>query len=86
LSLSGGDISFYKVEKPLKPLEQWTNTDFVLNGGIYCMNKEGYHGSISLSKEDYERHIVMEHAGKPAYPGPADIEIYGLKLGSNNMR
>lgn len=38
---------------------------------------------MPLSKEDYERHIVNKHSGKPAYPGPADIKLYGLTLDGN---
>lgn len=28
----------------------------------------------------------MKHKGKPAYPGPADIELYGLKIREGNVR
>jgi hypothetical protein len=26
------------------------------------------------TKHDHESHCVLRHAGKPAYPGPADME------------
>lgn len=76
--LSGGKISLHN--PPNKPIEQWTPEDFPLHGCIYCMNNGGYHGPTPLTAEDYETHIVKKHPGKPAYPGPADIEKYGLKL------
>lgn len=44
------------------------------------MNNGGYHGPTPLTAEEYETHIVKKHQGKPAYPGPSDIEKYGLKL------
>ncbi|MDN5868044.1 MAG: hypothetical protein L0H55_11705, partial [Candidatus Nitrosocosmicus sp.] len=31
------------------------------------------------SKEEYERHYVRTHPGKPAYPCLADITKYGLE-------
>lgn len=31
------------------------------------------------SVDEYERHIVVHYPGLPGYPGPADIELYGLK-------
>jgi hypothetical protein len=31
-----------------------------------------------ISKQDYEKHIVHKHPGKPGYPGPEDIEFYKL--------
>jgi hypothetical protein len=27
----------------------------------------------------YERHVVVHHPDLPGYPGPADIQLYGLK-------
>jgi hypothetical protein len=34
--------------------------------------------SIYETKEDYEFHCVLRHKGKPAYPGPADIQALNL--------
>jgi hypothetical protein len=31
------------------------------------------------SAGEYERHVVTYHPDLPGYPGPADIELYGLK-------
>ncbi|MGE5660834.1 MAG: hypothetical protein ACM3X1_01160 [Ignavibacteriales bacterium] len=31
------------------------------------------------SGDGYERHVVTRHPDLPGYPGPADIELYGLK-------
>jgi hypothetical protein len=73
-SLSGGEISLHK------PLEQWTNIDFVLNACIYCLNNGGYKGPSITTSDEYETHIVSKHPGKPAYPGPADIEKYRLQI------
>jgi hypothetical protein len=70
-------------DEPIKPLQEWTPNDFPLVGCIYCINNGGYRGPKPLSKEDYERHIVKMHERKPAYPGPADIELYGLTLDGN---
>jgi hypothetical protein len=30
-------------------------------------------------QEEYEKHIVQKHVGKPAYSGLADIRKYGLE-------
>jgi DNA-binding transcriptional ArsR family regulator len=76
----GGGNSFYKSQESLKPLEEWTYADFRSNGCIWCINNGGYHGPLPLTTDEYERHIVMKHKNRPAYPGPADIEKYGLKL------
>jgi hypothetical protein len=89
--LSGGEISLHQVtrdiekhqQEPLKPLEQWTSIDFVLNACIYCNNNGGYKGPPITTPDEYDRHIIKKHAGKPAYPGPADIQLYGLKLNGN---
>ena len=71
----GGSFSYNKIPtESVKPLIQWSNTDFVLNACIYCMNNGDYHGSTVTTPEEYERHIVSKHKGKPAYPGPADIK------------
>jgi hypothetical protein len=68
-----------------KPLAEWTPSDFRSNGCIHCINNGGYHGPLPLTTEEYETHIVMEHRpGTPAYPGPADIEKYGLKVPDGN--
>lgn len=39
-----------------------------------------YHCDFSIyeTKQEYEYHCVLRHAGKPAYPGPADIKESGL--------
>jgi hypothetical protein len=29
--------------------------------------------------QDYERHVIMNHYGKPAYPSKIEIEQYGIK-------
>ena len=39
----------------------------------YCNQSE--FGSV----DEYERHVVVHYPGLPGYPGPADIELYGLK-------
>lgn len=59
----------YAYVKIRKPFDYWRN------GCLYC-------GSDYKPKttHDYEVHIVTRHAGKPAYPGPADVELYRLKL------
>ena len=31
------------------------------------------------SVDGCERHVVVHHSDLPGYPGPADIELYGLK-------
>jgi len=43
------------------------------NECYYCIQSE--FGSV----DEYERHIVVHYPGLPGYPGPADIELYGLK-------
>ena len=43
---------------------------------------EGKGPPITTPKE-YDKHIIHKHPGKPGYPGPADIELYGLKIGGN---
>jgi proteasome lid subunit RPN8/RPN11 len=30
-------------------------------------------------KQDYERHVVLKHSGKPCYPSKVDLERLGLK-------
>ena len=59
----------YAYVKIRKPFDYWRN------GCLYC-------GSDYKPKttHDYEVHIVTRHPGKPAYPGPADVELYRLKL------
>lgn len=66
--------------QPFRPLKEWIYDDFRMQGCIYCMNNGRYHGPKPLSTYDYESHIVTKHPGRPAYPGPADIEKYHLKL------
>jgi hypothetical protein len=39
----------------------------------YCDSKD--FGSI----DGYECHVVVHHPDLPGYPGPADIQLYGLK-------
>ncbi len=78
--LSGGKNSLHKTSGVIKPLEEWQPEEHPFIGCIYCMNNGGYHGPAPLTAEDYETHIVKKHPGKPAYPGPADIEKYGLEL------
>jgi hypothetical protein len=88
-SLSGGNFSFNKLPTTTttKPLEQWTPNDFVLNACIYCMNNGGNKGPPIMTSEQYETHIVNKHKpGTPAYPGPADIEKYNLKLPNEEAR
>jgi hypothetical protein len=78
---SNNDIEENTWVVSLKPLEQWDASDFRSVGCIHCINNGGYHGSVPLTTEEYEWHIVNRHKpGTPAYPGPADIEKYGLKL------
>ena len=88
----GGKISLHSItsdvvekrrEPPKKPMEQWTSTDFVLNACLYCLKNGGYKGPLIPSPDEYERHIVVKHPSKPAYPGPADIKLYGLELNGN---
>ncbi len=39
-----------------------------------------YHCDFTMyeNKEDYRSHCVLRHRGKPAYPGPADLEALNL--------
>jgi hypothetical protein len=73
-------------EPVIKPLEQWTYTDFRSNGCIYCINDGGYLGPLPLTTDEYERHIVAKHKDRPTYPGPADVEKYGLKLNGHDEK
>ena len=50
-----------------KPFDYWKD------GCLYCSYKP-------QTTHDYEVHIVTRHPGKPAYPGPADVELYGLHM------
>ena len=34
-------------------------------------------------KEEYERHVVLKHPKKPAFPGKADMESLGLSPKGN---
>ena len=77
------DVVEKRRELPKKPIEQWTSTDFVLNACLYCLKNGGYKGPPIPSPDEYERHIVVKHPSKPAYPGPADIKLYGLELNGN---
>lgn len=63
-----------------KPLKQWNWSDFIAAGCIYCLNNGGYRGSFPQTEHQYEYHVVTKHPGRPAYPGPADIELYGLTI------
>lgn len=45
--------------------------DYWKNGCIYC-------GYKSKTTHDYEVHIVINHPGKPGYPGPADNDVNRL--------
>jgi hypothetical protein len=58
--------------KPV-PLKKRKSSDYWENGCPSC-------GCDFKPKDtdDYERLVVFSHPGKPAYPGPADIEEYGL--------
>ncbi len=39
-----------------------------------------YCNQIKIGSVDgYERHVVVHLPDLPGYPGPADIELYGLK-------
>jgi hypothetical protein len=58
--------------KPDKTLKVRKPFDYWKNGCLYCYYKP-------RTTHDYEVHIVTTHPGKPAYPGPADLELYGLK-------
>lgn len=51
-----------------KPFDYWKD-----GGCLYCRYKP-------KTTHDYEVHIVTIHTGKPAYPGPADVELYDLHL------
>ncbi|MGC2308720.1 MAG: hypothetical protein WA461_09965 [Nitrososphaeraceae archaeon] len=51
-----------------KPLDYWRN------GCLYCSYYK------PQTTHDYEVHIVTRHPGRPAYPRPADVELYGLHL------
>jgi hypothetical protein len=68
----------------IKPLEQWVASDFRSVGCIHCINNGGYNGPVPLTTHEYETHIVTKHPPEtPAYPGPANIEKYGLELPTN---
>jgi hypothetical protein len=70
----------------IKPLEQWDASDFRSVGCIHCINNGGYHGPVPLTTEEYEMHITTNHpVGTPAYPGPVDVEKYGLKLPNGKL-
>jgi hypothetical protein len=58
------DIRF-KIRKPF---------DYWKDGCLYCSDYK------PKTTHDYEVHIVTKHPGRPAYPGPADAELYRLKL------
>lgn len=59
--------------KPDSRLKNFKTSDYWKNGCLYC-------GYKPKRTHDYEVHIVTKHPGRPAYPGPADVELYGLKL------
>ena len=59
--------SFYAYRKICKPYDYWRD------GCLYCEYKP-------QTTHDYEVHIVTRHHGRPAYPGPADVELSGLHL------
>lgn len=46
-------------------------SDYWKRGCLYC-------GFKPRTTCDYEVHIVTRHPGKPAYPGPSDVKLYGL--------
>lgn len=60
--------------KPDKFLKVRTPSDYWRDGCLYCSYYK------PRTTHDYEVHIVTRHPGKPAYPGPADLELYGLKF------
>jgi hypothetical protein len=43
---------------------------------MQCYYCDSFHRN---DEEDYERHILIKHTGKPAYPNKAEIEKSGLK-------
>ena len=59
------DNANVKIRKP---------SDYWRNGCLYCSDYK------PKTTHDYEVHIVTIHPGKPAYPGPADVKLYGLHL------
>ena len=48
-------------------------SDYWKNGCLYCQYKP-------QTTHDYEVHVVTNHPKKPAYPGHADIDKYGLNV------
>ena len=60
---SAGDIQVELTDK---------NRDFPPNC-YYC--NQAFN---EVSKQDYDKHIIQKHSGKPGYPGQADIQFYKL--------
>ena len=52
-----------------EPLKIRQPFDYWKDGCLYCSYKP-------QTTHDYEVHIVTRHLGKPAYPGPADIQKF----------
>jgi len=47
-----------------------TNNDNNHESNICCY----YCSYQTINKQEYERHVVLKHPRKPAYPGKADME------------
>jgi hypothetical protein len=58
--------------KPDRPFKILKSSDYWKNGCLYCSYYK------PQTAHDYEVHIVTKHHGKPAYPGPGDLELYEL--------
>lgn len=61
--------------KPDRPFKVRKSSDYWKDGCLYCS-----YSYTPQTTHDYEVHIVTRHPGKPAYPGPADVKLYGLHL------
>jgi hypothetical protein len=61
--------------KPDRPFKVRKLSDYWKDGCLYCS-----YSYKPQTTHDYEVHIVTRHPGKPAYPGPADVKLYGLHL------
>jgi hypothetical protein len=55
--------------KPDRPFKVRKSSDYWKNRCLYCSYYK------PQTTHDYEVHIVTKHPGKPAYPGPADVEF-----------
>ena len=44
-----------------------------------AMNFDCYYCNYKTNTEDeYERHVITKHSGKPCYPGKADLEKFRI--------